>query len=83
VLAPFKTVNCKRVHLVILGMAADEPDERDLGAEIKGNDQSERVVGDLEANALCVENLRARKRLLHIIRRFPIHGLARHMVPVQ
>ena len=64
-------------------MAADELDERDLGAEIKGNDQSERVVRDLEANTLCVENLRVRKRLLHIIRRLPIRGLARHMVPVQ
>ena len=53
-------------------MAADELDERDLGAEIKGNDQSERVVSDLETNALCIENLRVRKRLPHIIRRLPI-----------
>ena len=59
-------------------MAADELDERDLGTEIKGNDQSERIVSDLEANALGIQNLRVRKSFLHIIRRLPIRDLARH-----
>jgi hypothetical protein len=64
--------NCEIVRA--LGVGADELHENDPPAEVEGSHQAIISSRNLEPDALAVQHLGFRNRLLHVVSRGPVRG---------